>query len=250
MELREFIKLSDVLWEIPTDFRKGMKVSARIFATEEMLVQALKDRGVNQLINVTFLPGIQETPVVMPDIHEGYGFPIGAVAATDLNNGVISPGGIGYDINCGVRLLKSNFTLEEIKSKIESIASEIYSFVPSGVGKSGNTKLNDNELNKVLNYGCKYAEAQGWTHSNDLDFIESNGNMTQADSDSVSKLAKDRGRNQLGTMGAGNHFVEVNYIDKIFDDEAAKIFGLYKNQIVIQIHTGSADLVIRSQMII
>ncbi len=242
MELREFIKLSDVLWEIPVDFRKGMKVSARIFATEEMLVQALKDRGVNQLINVTFLPGIQETPVVMPDIHEGYGFPIGAVAATDLNNGVISPGGIGYDINCGVRLLKSNFTLEEIKSKIESIASEIYSLVPSGVGKSGNTKLNDNELNKVLNYGCKYAEAQGWTHSNDLDFIESNGNMTQAESDSVSKLAKDRGRNQLGTMGAGNHFVEVNYIDKIFDDEAAKIFGLYKNQIVIQIHTGSRGL--------
>ncbi|HPI21287.1 MAG TPA: RtcB family protein [Candidatus Kapabacteria bacterium] len=242
MEVKEFIKLSDVLWEIPVDFRKGMQVPARVFANEELLVQAFKDRAINQLINVTFLPGIQETPVVMPDIHEGYGFPIGAVAATDLSSGVISPGGIGYDINCGVRLLKSNFSLDEIKSKLESIASEIYSLVPSGVGKSGNTKLNDNELNKVLNYGCKYAETQGWAHSNDLDFIESNGSMTQAESDSVSKLAKDRGRNQLGTMGAGNHFVEINYIDKIFDEEAAKVFGLYKNQIVIQIHTGSRGL--------
>ncbi len=242
MEIKEFIKLSDVLWEIPADFRKGMQVPARIFASEELLVQALKDRGINQLINVTFLPGIQGAPVVMPDIHEGYGFPIGAVAATDLSSGVISPGGIGYDINCGVRLLKSNFSLDEIKSKLESIASEIYSLVPSGVGKSGNTKLNDNELNKVLNYGCKYAETQGWAHSSDLDFIESNGSMAQAESDSVSKLAKDRGRNQLGTMGAGNHFVEINNIDKIFDEEAAKVFGLYKNQIVIQIHTGSRGL--------
>jgi tRNA-splicing ligase RtcB len=242
MEIKDFKKISDLLWEIPSDYREGMKSAARIFATEQMLEQALKDRSVNQLVNVTFLPGLQGMPVVMPDIHEGYGFPIGAVAATDLNDGVISPGGIGYDINCGVRLLKSGMFFDDIKKRLESIASEIYSMVPSGVGKKGNIKLNDTELNKVLNLGCKYAETKGWTHSNDLDFIESNGSIPQADSDAVSKLAKDRGRSQLGTMGAGNHFVEVDYISKILDEEAARAFGLSQNQIVIQIHTGSRGL--------
>ena len=239
----EYLKqISPVIWEISKETKEFMNVPARIIAREDMLSLVYRDRTLNQLINVTSLPGIISYAMVMPDAHEGYGFPIGAVAATDLSEGVISPGGIGYDINCGIRLLKSNLSYEDIHSRIDNLAKEINRYVPSGVGKAGRLQLSNSEMEKVLNYGCKWAETNLYTEDNDLRFIESGGCLESADASMVSRSAIDRGRDQLGTMGAGNHFVEVNKVQKIFDDEIAHAYGLYENQVVIQIHTGSRGL--------
>lgn len=235
-------KIDDFKWEIPSGTNKKMRVPAYIFATEEMINIISNDRSIQQLINVTTLPGIQSHALVMPDVHEGYGFPIGAVAATDINEGVISPGGIGYDINCGIRLLTTDLKKEDIKNYIKKISTEIYNAVPSGVGKSGPMKLSIKELDKVLDEGCKRAEKEGFTRFDDLQFIESNGFLNQADSSKVTSEAKERGRDQLGTMGAGNHFIEIDFVEKIFDEEGARIFGLSENQIVFLIHTGSRGL--------
>jgi len=241
--MKEHLKqISPVIWEIEKGVKSFMNTSARVFATEEMLPQITKDRTLDQLVNVTSLPGILSYAIVMPDAHEGYGFPIGGLAAMDLDNGVISPGGIGYDINCGIRLLKTQFELEDIKEKIPALAKEIYHAVPSGVGKSGKTVLNEKEMDKVLNYGCKWAEQEGYAEERDLSFIESGGYLESADASAVYQNAKGRGRDQLGTMGAGNHFVEINYVQQIFDEETAAIYGLHSKQIVIQIHTGSRGL--------
>ncbi|MBI5325734.1 MAG: RtcB family protein [Ignavibacteriae bacterium] len=237
-----FKQISPVIWEIPQGTKDFMNVPARLFASEDMLPIVTRDRTLHQLINVTSLPGILSYAMVMPDAHEGYGFPIGAVAATDLNDGVISPGGIGYDINCGIRLLKSNLIFDEIRDRIERLAGEIYKYVPSGVGKSGRVQLSNAEMEKVLNYGCKWAESNGYAEEGDLNYIESEGYLESADAKTVSRGAVDRGRDQLGTMGAGNHFVEVNVVKKIYDEEAAASFGLKENQFVIQIHTGSRGL--------
>jgi tRNA-splicing ligase RtcB len=235
-------RISPVLWEISSETRKNMRVPAHIYVSEDMLDMLFKDKSIEQLINVTSLPGIVNYAVVMPDVHEGYGFPIGAVVATDYFDGVISPGGIGYDINCGIRLLKSDFDIKSISKEIVTITAELYDQVPSGVGKGGNIKLSDKEMNNMLEEGCRWAVLQGYASNEDLNFIESNGCMTTANPDFVSKIAKDRGRDQLGTMGAGNHFVEIDYIQKIYDEEVAKAFGLFLNQVVIQIHTGSRGL--------
>lgn len=235
-------KKSEYLWEIPTSNRDDMRVPAWIYASEKLLGLVFRDRSLQQLINVTTLPGVQGRAVVMPDVHEGYGFPIGAVAATDLKEGVISPGGIGYDINCGIRLLKTEFDHSEIKDKIKDISVEINRNVPSGVGKGGRLKLTNDELTDVLNIGCRWAVANRYASEDDLFYIESNGAMDSADAKAVSPRAMERGKNQLGTMGAGNHFVEVDVIDSIFDEKAAEIFGLSLGQIVIQIHTGSRGL--------
>jgi tRNA-splicing ligase RtcB (3'-phosphate/5'-hydroxy nucleic acid ligase) len=233
---------SEYLWEIPQSTREDMKVPAWIYCSENLLGLVFRDRSLQQLMNVTTLPGVQTRAVVMPDVHEGYGFPIGAVAATDLNDGVIPPGGIGYDINCGIRLLKTKFTHDEIRDKIKDLSQEINRQVPSGVGKGGSIKLNQNDMDDVLNNGCRWAVKQGFAEESDLKFIESFGSLDSADTKAVSQRAKERGRNQLGTMGAGNHFVEVDVIDKILDEDTAKVFGLSKGQIVIQIHTGSRGL--------
>lgn len=241
--MKEYLKkISDVSWEIPTSTRSDMKVPARVYATQEMLAHISKDRSLDQLINVTTLPGILGHALAMPDAHEGYGFPIGGVAAVDFSEGVISPGGIGYDINCGVRLMKSKFDKESIKPRIHELAKEMYTQIPSGVGKGGRTKLGQKELDKVLNEGVRWAVDRGYASENDLRHTESSGSLEGADAAAVSDKAKQRGHDQLGTMGAGNHFVEVDYIDEIFDEEAAKVFGLAKNQIVLQIHTGSRGL--------
>ncbi|TAL69304.1 MAG: RtcB family protein [Bacteroidetes bacterium] len=240
--LENLKQISPVIWEIGIGAKDFMNVPARIFASEDMLGLVDRDRTIHQLINVTSLPGIISYAMVMPDAHEGYGFPIGAVAATDLSNGVISPGGIGYDINCGIRLLKSNLSYDDIKSRIDLVAKEINRYVPSGVGKAGRLQLSNADMEKVLNYGCKWAESMLYTEDNDLKFIESGGCLESADSSKVSRNAIDRGRDQLGTMGAGNHFVEVNRVQQIFDEEIARAYGLYENQIVIQIHTGSRGL--------
>lgn len=241
--MKEYLKkINQVLWVIPSTTRKNMKVPAHIYASEDMLEMLFKDKSLEQLMNVTTLPGIQSHALVMPDVHEGYGFPIGAVVATDYEDGVISPGGIGYDINCGIRILKSNFDVKRISKDIEKISSELYKQVPSGVGRGGNIKLSIKEMDNVLYEGCRWAVSQGYATQDDLRFIESNGSMTSANPNFVSILAKERGRDQLGTMGAGNHFVEIDYIQKIYDEKVAQAFGLFQNQVVIQIHTGSRGL--------
>ena len=235
-------KLNDYLWEIPKSFRNDMRVPARVYATEKMLDNILSDRSLEQLINVATLPGIQKYALAMPDIHEGYGFPIGGVAAMDVEEGVISPGGIGYDINCGVRLLKSSLTYNDIESHLKDLARELYRQIPSGVGKGGELKLNDKDFDDVLKNGAKWMIDHGYGKEGDARFLESFGCLENADTKKVSTHAKSRGRDQLGTMGAGNHFVEVDRVDEIFDEKTSKAYGLFKDQIVVLIHTGSRGL--------
>jgi tRNA-splicing ligase RtcB len=229
-----------------------MRVPARIFASEKFLNDIFKDRSVEQLVNVATLPGIQKWALAMPDIHEGYGFPIGGVAAMDAKAGVISPGGIGYDINCGVRILRTDKSYKEIsagggsssggKNRILDLATAIYDEVPSGVGRGGRWKLSTKELDEVLLKGVDKALELGYAEPLDKEFCEANGRLVDADPDQVSKTAKDRGRDQLGTIGAGNHFVEIGRVDEIYDQEAAKTMGLFKDQITIMIHCGSRGL--------
>ena len=236
------IKLEDYLWEIPMSFREDMRVPARILAIEEILDNILDDRSLNQLVNVASLPGIKKASMVMPDVHEGYGFPIGGVAATLYPEGVISPGGIGYDINCGVRLLTSRLNLKDTNEFIESLSKEMYAQIPSGMGKGGFIKLTYKEIDKVLLNGAKWAIDKGYGIEKDLEFIESNGRLEGADPTKVSEMAKKRGLDQLGTIGSGNHFVEVDYVDKIYDASIANAYGLHTGQLVVLIHTGSRGL--------
>jgi tRNA-splicing ligase RtcB len=221
-------KISPVLWEIPKGCRTDMRVPARVFATEKMLDQIVSDRSLEQLINVSTLPGIVGAAYAMPDVHEGYGFPIGGVAATRFPSGAISPGGIGYDINCGVRLLKSEVTCDEIKSYFESLSREIYHWIPSGVGRGGRLKLDTKELDQVLKIGARWMREHNYAQPGDIEHIESNGCLKNADSEMVSDLAKKRGLDQLGTLGAGNHFCEVGFVDQVYDEKIAETFDFLK----------------------
>ncbi len=242
INLENLKKIDDYLYEISQTFRSDMKVPARVYATEKMLREILKDRSLNQLINVATLPGIQNYALSMPDIHEGYGFPIGGVAAFDLNLGIISPGGIGYDINCGVRLLKSKANILQIQPFLKNLSAMIYKEVPSGVGRGGMLNLNNHQIDQILLNGAQAVINMGYGKPEDLNHIESNGKIEGADPALVSPQAKARGRDQLGTMGAGNHFVEVDIVENIYDEEIAKKIGLFKEQVVILIHTGSRGL--------
>lgn len=243
MPLKEsLIQITSTQWEVPQTYRNDMKVPARIFATQEMLVDLLNDRSLEQLVNVATLQGIQGYAFAMPDAHEGYGFPIGGVAATLWPNGVISPGGIGYDINCGVRLLKTTQSYDEIKSKLDILSQTLFRLIPSGVGKGGNIVLTTEQVNQVLTYGAQWALKNNYAISNDLAHIESRGRLENADSSKVSEQAKQRGFDQLGTIGSGNHFVEVDIVDEIYDEVAAGALGLWKNQATVLIHTGSRGL--------
>ena len=235
-------KIEDYLWEIPKSFHKNMLVPARVLAHEPILDDIIGDRSLVQLVNVASLPGIQGASWVMPDVHEGYGFPIGGVAATSYPDGAISPGGIGYDINCGVRLLTSTIMLEEVKDKIEALSKEMYAQIPSGMGKGGFLHLTHKELEDVLSQGAKWAVDKGYGKTKDLSFIENNGHLPDADPSKVSERAKSRGLDQLGTIGSGNHFVEVDYVDEIYEQDVAEAFGLKKGQLVVLIHTGSRGL--------
>jgi tRNA-splicing ligase RtcB len=239
---KDLIKISDYIWEVPKSFREDMRVPARIFASEKLLDEILSDNSINQLINVSTLPGIQKYALSMPDIHEGYGFPVGGVAGFDFDKGIISPGGIGYDINCGVRLLESNLTYDEIKAYLAELTKELYREIPSGVGRGGRLKLNNQELDRILEGGARRIIEMGYGDEKDLEHIESNGKLNEANADYVSKTAQERGRDQLGTIGAGNHFVEIDKVEKIFDKEIAEKFGLFENQICVLIHTGSRGL--------
>ncbi len=235
-------KITDYLWEIPVSTRSDMRVPALIYAKEEMIEAILSDRSLEQLINVSTLPGIVKAAFAMPDVHEGYGFPIGGVAATLWPEGIISPGGIGYDINCGVRLLTTSFTYNDIATKMESLSRELFSQVPSGTGRGGEVKLCTEELDEVLKSGAEWAVKNGYGISDDLELIESHGKLENADPIAVSEHAKKRGYDQLGTIGAGNHFLEVDKVEKVYDQKTADVFGIKENQVVILIHTGSRGL--------
>lgn len=239
---KDLIKINDYLWEIPKSFRSDMKVPARIYASEKMLDDIFNDRSINQLINVATLPGITNYSIAMPDMHEGYGFPIGGVAAMRLDDGVISPGGVGYDINCGMKLLRSGYKEEEIKPYLDKLASEIQETIPSGLGQGRQIKLNIADIDKILEGGARRIVEQGYGEADDLKNCESEGVLIQADASLVSSQAKNRGRDQVGTLGSGNHFLEIQKVGEIFDKEAARTFGLFKDQVVIMIHTGSRGL--------
>jgi tRNA-splicing ligase RtcB (3'-phosphate/5'-hydroxy nucleic acid ligase) len=239
----DLIKVDENTYEIPKSFRQDMRVTARIFVNENMLNDVVGDRSLWQLVNVATLPGIQKYALAMPDIHEGYGFPIGGVAAMAINEGgVISPGGIGYDINCGVRLLVSNINRDDIKKYIERLATDLFHKIPSGVGKGGKLKLSMMELDKVLKSGAAHMLAKGYGTERDLEFCEENGSMAGADYQLVSERAKKRGADQLGTLGSGNHFLEVQAVDKVYDQGTANIFGLSEGLVTVMIHCGSRGL--------
>lgn len=235
-------EITPYLWEIPTSFRSDMRVPARIFATKEMIRTSFGDKTLEQLVNVATLPGIVKAALAMPDAHEGYGFPIGGVAGIEYPNGVISPGGIGYDINCGVRLLKSEMTYDKVKPHLDKLAKALYHFIPSGVGRGGKLKFAGRELDHVLKEGARWLVKEGYGEEADLKHCESNGCISDADPQMVSEHAKARGSEQIGTMGAGNHFVEVDVVDEIFDEDMAKEYGLFKGQMCVLIHTGSRGL--------
>lgn len=243
MDKNNLIKVHNNLFEIPTTYRSDMRVPAHIFVNETMLDDILQDKSLEQITNVATLPAIVKHALAMPDIHQGYGFPIGGVAAFAIHQGgIISPGGIGYDINCGVRLLAANMTHEEIKPFLENLATALYHAVPSGVGRSGKIKLSFHELNKVLTHGAQRMLEMGYGNEEDLEHCEESGSMASADADLVSDKAKDRGHDQLGTLGSGNHFLEIQKIAEIYDEKVATAFGLQKDMVTVMIHCGSRGL--------
>jgi len=242
MQKRDLEKIHDYLWEIPRAHRPDMRVPARVYASERMLDAIVQDRSLEQLVNVATLPGIRKYAIAMPDVHEGYGFPIGGVAAIDASDGVISPGGIGYDINCGVRLLRSEKVFADVEPVLARLAHSIAREVPSGVGRGGSVRLKGRDLDLVLRDGARRAVEMGYGDEDDLRHIESGGRLDDADPAVVSANARERGHDQLGTIGSGNHFVEIDRVDTIFDAEEAERFGLVPDGIVVQIHTGSRGL--------
>ena len=235
-------RVADNVWEIPPTFREDMRVPARLYADEDLLNAALTDNSVVQLVNTATLPGVIKYAIAMPDIHQGYGFPIGGVVATRLPQGVISPGGVGYDINCGVRLLVSLVAVEEIKPFLEEIASALYANCPSGVGSRGPVPLSKKELDGVLHEGARWMLGKGYARREDLDHTEEFGRIPGADAAYVSDRAHERGRDQLGTLGAGNHFIEVDRVAEVYDQATAARLGIYSGNVAMQIHCGSRGL--------
>ncbi len=238
----ELNKLTDYTWEIPQQGQ--MRVPGRIFVSQKMIEKFLQnDDSIKQVVNVASLPGIRKYSLAMPDIHWGYGFPIGGVAATDVTDGVISPGGVGYDINCGVRLARTALRYEDVKKRIQTLIENLFKEVPTGVGSSGAIrKLSTKETKQVLQKGAGWAVENGFGEPEDLEYTEEQGCLTQANPDAVSKRAIERGQNQAGTLGSGNHFLEVDVVDEIYDEYAAEILGLFKGQITIIVHSGSRGL--------
>ncbi|MEQ8204093.1 MAG: RtcB family protein, partial [Smithellaceae bacterium] len=220
----------------------GMKVPGIIYANENIQHLLKSDESAKQVVNVAHLPGIVSYSLAMPDVHWGYGFPIGGVAAFDLSTGIVSPGGVGYDINCGCRLMATKLTLFDVKDKIQDLTLALYDRIPTGVGSTGHVKLAGKDQKKVLIEGANWAIVNGFGSPEDLETTEDGGVMAGADPEKVSARALERGKQQLGTLGAGNHFLEVEYVQEIFDEKAASAFGLQKDQIVVMIHTGSRGL--------
>ncbi len=240
MKFKNLIKKSDCIYELPKDSKPGMRVPAKIYASEKIL-STMDDSAINQITNVTMLPGIVGEAILLPDGHSGYGFPIGGAAAIDPG-GVISPGGIGFDINCGVRLIATSLTLDEVQPKIKEIVDQLFSLVPSGIGGKGIVKLSDSRMDDAVTKGTAWAVDNGYGFKEDLEFIEENGCIKGADPGSVSARARERGRGQLGSLGSGNHFLEIQVVKKenVFNKDIAREFGIHlDDQICIMIHTGS-----------
>ena len=241
MKKEEFIKLNEWLWEIPKSFRSDMRVPARIYASETLLKE-IEPEAIEQVINVASLPGIVKYSLAMPDCHTGYGFVIGGVAATKYPEGIISPGGIGYDENCGVRLLLSEYTEKEMRPYLDKLTTEIQTEVPSGLGRGRQIKLSIGEIDKILEGGVPYLVEKDYGEKEDIENCEEKGKMKEADASCVSEHAKNRGRDQVGTLGSGNHFCQLDKVEEIFDEKVAEIFGLFKDQVVVMVHTGSRGL--------
>ena len=233
-------KIDDYRWEIPQSYKEGMVVPGLIFASELMLSHIWEEQVFQQVANVAFLPGIVDHSLAMPDIHWGYGFPIGGVAATRVKDGVISPGGVGFDINCGVRLLRTNLTGEEVRPKIKELIADLFVNIPSGLGSKGKIRVSEKELDEVLVKGSQWAIEKGYGEAEDSAVTEESGCMKGANPDKVSSKAKKRGIPQLGTLGSGNHFLEIEAVDEIYDQEAARVMGIGNiGQVLVLIHTGS-----------
>jgi tRNA-splicing ligase RtcB len=233
-------RLDQYRWEIPTSYKHGMLVPARIYATAELFETAACEEALDQAANVAFLPGIVWRSLAMPDIHVGYGFPIGGVAATRVDDGVVSPGGVGFDINCGVRVLLTNLTEDMVRPRLRDLANQLFRDVPAGLGQRARTSVTDAQLDAVMRCGAAWMVDEGYGLPEDLDHIESRGMLLGADPSAISKRARDRGRGQLGTLGSGNHFLEVQTVDEVFDRATADAFGIDQpGQVVVMIHTGS-----------
>jgi tRNA-splicing ligase RtcB len=236
-------KIDDFRWRISRSFMPGMRVPGLVYADEKLLKDIRRDKALTQVANVAFLPGIVNASLAMPDIHWGYGFPIGGVAATDPEDaGVISPGGVGFDINCGVRLLKTNLEYEDVKPKLKELVWALFSDIPSGVGSKGDIKVGSKEERDILVKGAKWAVSRGLGTEDDLDCTEENGAMQGADPDAVSERAYQRGKAQSGTLGSGNHFLEVQVIDQLYDREICDVLNLNLGQVTLMIHSGSRGL--------
>lgn len=241
-QMRDLTQINPYLWEIPRSYRSDMRVPARIYASRALIEQAVTDRSIEQLVNATTLPGIVGHAIAMPDVHQGYGFPVGGVAATALPGGVISPGAIGYDINCGVRLLATDLDYKTLEPWLNDLATVLYRTCPSGVGEGDQFRLSPQEMDDVLRNGALWCLEHGLATEEDIEHAEANGRLPLADPRQVSQAAKDRGRNQLGTLGSGNHFLEIDRVTALFADDAAAAFGLHPDQIVVLIHCGSRGL--------
>ena len=236
-------KLDEYRYLIPKSFREGMKIEGLIYASGELIDAIEHDLTLTQVANVATLTGLVGRSLAMPDAHQGYGFAIGGVAAADMSKGIVSAGGVGFDINCGVRLLRSDLRLSEVKPNIDQLLNQMFRDIPCGTGKKGVVgALSYEELDRVLELGAHWAVEKGYGSERDLQHIEETGRILNADSNKVSKRAKERGKDQLGTLGSGNHFAEIQYVSEIFDSGTAEAFGLFADQVVVLIHTGSRGL--------
>jgi tRNA-splicing ligase RtcB len=233
-------QIDEYRFGIPSSYKHGMRTDGLVFANQKMMKNVVRDNALEQVANVATLPGILKKSMAMPDIHWGYGFPIGGVAGMDMNEGVISPGGVGYDINCGVRMLTTDFTVDDVSPKLKELVDTMFANVPSGLGSKGKVRVDSRTLAGILEKGAAWAVENGYGWQEDLDHLEERGCMEGADSGKVSQKAIERGKSQLGSLGAGNHFLEVQKVDEIRNEEAAKRMGVRElDQIIVMIHTGS-----------
>ena len=232
-------KIGDMTYQIDVDSSKGMQVPVTIYADQKLVEKMVAGRTIQQAINVSTIPGIQKHSIVLPDGHEGYGFPVGGVAAMDAEEGMISPGGVGYDINCGVRLVKTNLSEDDVRPKLKDLVTDLFKSIPSGVGSKGSVRLSPSQLDEVLVKGVSWAIDQGYGTNDDADVCEENGQIANANPNKVSERARKRGAPQLGSLGSGNHFLEIQKVAEIYDEEAAKIMGIKKDNVTVLIHCGS-----------
>jgi tRNA-splicing ligase RtcB len=236
-------RVSDCCWRIPKSYKAGMRVDGLIYADDQMIELIRKDQAPEQVANVAFLPGIQHASLAMPDIHWGYGFCIGGVAATDPDEGgVISPGGVGYDINCGVRLVRSNLNEGDVKPVHAHLMDQLYANIPAGVGQAGKYVFAAKELQQLMGDGVGFLKKRGLATEGDIEHTEARGCLHTAQPDDVSERALNRGQSQCGTLGSGNHFLEVQIVDQVFDEQAAQVMGLSQGMVCVMIHSGSRGL--------